>query len=130
MGINIRWKGGVYNFVNMYASCNTNNGRVMWRMLIDKRTNSSNEEWCLGGDFIEVCSREERLGVRETYSRRNMEAFKYFFEEMGVIQGKVLRIKIISGRSSLYFFFTFLVPISNCDFPSPLSPINKIHIAI
>lgn len=57
----------------------------MWGKLVERRLNSRNEERCLGGDFNEVCCREEHIGVRIMYSRRNMKAFKEFLVDMGVI---------------------------------------------
>lgn len=44
VGININLKGGVYNFVNVYASCNVAERRVMWSKLIEKRKNGINED--------------------------------------------------------------------------------------
>ncbi|XP_058761236.1 uncharacterized protein LOC131634588 [Vicia villosa] len=85
IGINIRREGLIYNLVNIYAPCSGVSRRVLWKELLDRRSKGGNEEWCLGGDFNEVTSREERLGVAMFHNRLGMEEFKEFIERMGVV---------------------------------------------
>ncbi|XP_058776636.1 uncharacterized protein LOC131650960 [Vicia villosa] len=97
IGINLSWKGGVYNIVNIYASCNAADRRALWSSLLDRRLRSVGEEWCLGGDFNEVSCREERKGERVCHSSRNMEDFRRFIELMDLVD-----IPCIGGRFTWY----------------------------
>lgn len=84
-GINITYENIIYNLVNIYAPCSAVLRRGLWDSLIKRRIKSGNKEWCLGGDFNEVTSRQERLGVLKLHNRRGMEEFKVFVETMGVV---------------------------------------------
>lgn len=70
MGINILWKSIYVNLVNIYAPCNAVSRRDIWKDLLARKNKSSNVEWCIGGDFNEVTSREEQLGDGEHFNRR------------------------------------------------------------
>lgn len=54
VGVNPDWKGGTYNFINMYASCNMVRRRNLWKALTQLKRKSLNEDWCLWGDFNTV----------------------------------------------------------------------------
>lgn len=84
VGLNVRWKGIVYNFVNIYAPCNGGARRLLWRNLVNTKMKYANEEWCLGGDFSEVCGRKERMGVGSYFNRSDMYEFKRFINDMGI----------------------------------------------
>ncbi|XP_058754496.1 uncharacterized protein LOC131627673 [Vicia villosa] len=85
IGINVIWKEGVYNLVNIYASCNAADTRALSSNLVERKQGRDQGEWCLGGDFNEVWCREERVGNRGSHSRRNMEDFRKFIEEMDLV---------------------------------------------
>ncbi|XP_058726636.1 uncharacterized protein LOC131597999 [Vicia villosa] len=85
IGINFLWKGDIYNLVNVYAPSNAVERRVLWSSLVDRRNKSGAGEWFVAGDFNEVSSREERKGVRDNYSGRNMEDFMRFIDDMELI---------------------------------------------
>lgn len=47
VGVNGMWKGGVYNFVNVYAPCSATTRRQLWRSLVDRKLRRGIEDWCL-----------------------------------------------------------------------------------
>ncbi|XP_058784613.1 uncharacterized protein LOC131659440 [Vicia villosa] len=89
--------GRSVNLVNIYAPCSVNLRRELWQRLIDRRTNSLNEEWCLGGDFNEVTSSDERLGEGLNHNRKGMEEFRDFMVRMGVVD-----LPCVGGRFSWF----------------------------
>ncbi|XP_058762540.1 uncharacterized protein LOC131635919 [Vicia villosa] len=93
VGINVWWKSTCVNLVNIYAPCNAVARRDLWKSLVDRRNNCGGEEWCLGGDFNEITSREERLGGVGYLNVRGMEEFREFFVRMGVVD-----IPCVGGR--------------------------------
>lgn len=80
VGINTEWKGGTYNFINIYAPCNASYSS--WRNLLSRKQSKNNEEWCLTGVSDEVCFKEERLGVGAQHSYRDTNHFKSFIEDI------------------------------------------------
>ncbi|CAI8611286.1 unnamed protein product [Vicia faba] len=49
VGVNALWNGNSYNFMNIYASCNSGRRRRMWNNLLDFKHMFGNDNWCLGG---------------------------------------------------------------------------------
>lgn len=85
VGININWKGIGYNLVSNYAPSSLIARRVLCKSLVERKRKSRNEELCLGEDFIEVVSREERLEEVYYHIRIGMEEFRIFIENMGLV---------------------------------------------
>ncbi|XP_058763385.1 uncharacterized protein LOC131636808 [Vicia villosa] len=85
VGINVTWKGMVYNLVNVYASCNRIERQQTWESLIRIKNSRTNEDWCVAGDFNEVLRKEERIGECCNRNRGGMEDFRSFVEEMELI---------------------------------------------
>ncbi|XP_058773230.1 uncharacterized protein LOC131647348 [Vicia villosa] len=85
VGINVKWKGIVYNLVNVNASCNRVERQHTWDSLIRIKNSRINEEWCVAGDFNEVLRKEEHIGVGSHRDWRGMEDFRSFVEEMELI---------------------------------------------
>lgn len=59
VGVNVCGKGKDYIFVNIYVSCNAALRNVLWSDLVERKRRSDGVEWCIGGDFNEVCIRKE-----------------------------------------------------------------------
>ncbi|XP_058785888.1 uncharacterized protein LOC131660624 [Vicia villosa] len=97
VGINVTWKGLVYNMVNVYASCNRLERQLLWDSLISIKARSLNEEWVVVGDFNEVLCKEERIGVDRIRDWRGMEEFKSFVEVMELID-----INCVGGKFTWY----------------------------
>ncbi|XP_058760649.1 uncharacterized protein LOC131633997 [Vicia villosa] len=85
VGINITKEGRPVNLVNVYAPNTVVQRRKLWEGLVHRRNRDSDIEWCLGGDFNEVTSSQERLGEGVNQNRRGMIDFREFIESMGVV---------------------------------------------
>lgn len=80
--------------VNVYSPCNMDGKRVLWEALLEWKSNSSIQAWCIAGDFNAVRSAEERRGksTDEAQGRREIDGFNDFIDRMDVfdipIQGR------------------------------------------
>ncbi|XP_058766042.1 uncharacterized protein LOC131639577 [Vicia villosa] len=83
--INTNWEGLAYNLVNVYAPCSMKERRLLWNSLVEKKRLRGKEEWCVGGDFNEVVSREERKGEVGSRFTKGMEEFRKFIEQMDLV---------------------------------------------
>ncbi|CAL5189890.1 unnamed protein product [Lathyrus oleraceus] len=97
VGVNPDWKGGTYNFINIYASCNMVRRRNLWKALIQLKRKILNEDWCLWGDFNTVSGKEGHIGIRVSYKGSEWEEFKDFIEDM-----ELLDLPNIGGHFTWY----------------------------
>lgn len=97
VGINVICIGGVYNFVNIYASCRGTNRRLIWISLVDRKNRSVNEEWCLRGDFNVVSNREEIMEAGSHHNSRDIKEFRTFIENMDLVD-----IPCVGGRFTCF----------------------------
>ncbi|XP_058733490.1 uncharacterized protein LOC131605112 [Vicia villosa] len=77
LGIKAIHKGFPFFIVNVYSPCSLQSKRKLWKDLLQCKSDFSDGEWCIAGDFNVVVSKRERCG---TGSRSRMSEMKDFAE--------------------------------------------------
>lgn len=65
--------------------------------MVDRKLKSVNEELCLGGDFNEVSNKYERLRKGRYHNRRDMEEFRGFIDDLGLVD-----VPCVGGKFTWY----------------------------
>ncbi|XP_057418204.1 uncharacterized protein LOC130712385 [Lotus japonicus] len=91
------WKERANNcvIVNVYAPCDLEAKRELWRGIQDLKQICPVASWCIGGDFNAVRTSLERRGeaISQTYGRRESDEFNSF-----IIQMELFDIPILGKR--------------------------------
>ncbi|GKV05101.1 hypothetical protein SLEP1_g17145 [Rubroshorea leprosula] len=69
-------------FLNVYAPCDSLGKQLLWKEILDLTEVSDGGNWCIGGDFNAIRSREEKRGRH--FNNTAMRDFNSFIDEAGL----------------------------------------------
>ncbi|GKV20736.1 hypothetical protein SLEP1_g30818 [Rubroshorea leprosula] len=69
-------------FLNVYAPCDSLGKKLLWKEILDLMEVCDGGNWCIGGDFNAIRSREEKRGRH--FNNTAMRDFNSFIEEAGL----------------------------------------------
>lgn len=81
------WGDKHHVIANVYAPCDREGKRAVWRELQQWKQGCTIDSWCIGGDFNAVRAAHERRGEANVlnYGRRDMEEFNEFISQMELL---------------------------------------------
>ncbi|XP_058784306.1 uncharacterized protein LOC131659082 [Vicia villosa] len=85
LGLCVEKEGSLIYFVNVYAACELNSRRSLWKSLIDFKLKNVPGSWCVGGDFNNISNKEERIDMSNRSYKKEIYSFKAFIEEMELV---------------------------------------------
>lgn len=100
LGVSGWWKGVLVNIVNVYAPCDVEGKKELWRVLEEKMRGKEDEKWCLCGDFNVVRNDSERRGKARAGRRMEMKDFNDFINGMELVDLSLERRKFTWYRDN------------------------------
>nr|KYP56893.1 hypothetical protein KK1_003144 [Cajanus cajan] len=73
------------SFVNIYAPCDLQRKKELWRCLVEVMRSRGGDLWCVGGDFNAVRVEGERRGVSSYWREDDMKCFDEFITEAELV---------------------------------------------
>lgn len=71
--------------VNVYAPCDLRGKKFMWEEIINSMESRGGDRWCVLGDFNSIKSSSERRGVDGFNRNEEVQLFRDFLAESGLI---------------------------------------------
>lgn len=90
VGVCFKQQNILWYIVKVYSSCNIAGKRCLWNELRVLKSEFVRGDWCVAGDFNAVVSVEGRRGDSASFNQTEKREFKYFIDDIELIDVLVL----------------------------------------